>query len=268
MSYDQTAAAAVGAAGNIAANVVSNSGNKASQERAQKANLDFWRLQNSYNHPTQQMARLKEAGLNPNMIYGTTPSSATGQADSIAPAKAAEYGYDNPIQDIGLIAGLKSTEAQTNNIRSQADVNQQRALLTSQQYATELVKTDKSKLAYKLSKEIFNSSAEAQKLSTENIRQQLWGKQLDNYKLSKGMKDNLMRIKFEADFAKENLQGQRKLNELRQLEINLNRLGIQKSDSIWARIFGQDPEFIPKAVLGDQYKQDFENLKKSYNRKN
>lgn len=29
-----------------------------------------WLMQNHYNHPTQQMQRLKEAGLNPNLVYG------------------------------------------------------------------------------------------------------------------------------------------------------------------------------------------------------
>ena len=29
-----------------------------------------WNAQNAYNHPSQQMQRLKEAGLNPNLVYG------------------------------------------------------------------------------------------------------------------------------------------------------------------------------------------------------
>jgi len=33
-------------------------------------NLKLWNMQNEYNSPKQQMKRLKEAGLNPSMIYG------------------------------------------------------------------------------------------------------------------------------------------------------------------------------------------------------
>jgi len=32
--------------------------------------LEDWNRQNAYNHPSQQMQRLKEAGLNPNLVYG------------------------------------------------------------------------------------------------------------------------------------------------------------------------------------------------------
>jgi hypothetical protein len=33
--------------------------------------LEDWNRQNAYNHPAQQMQRLKEAGLNPNLVYGS-----------------------------------------------------------------------------------------------------------------------------------------------------------------------------------------------------
>lgn len=33
-------------------------------------NIDMWKMQADYNSPTAQMARLKDAGLNPNLMYG------------------------------------------------------------------------------------------------------------------------------------------------------------------------------------------------------
>lgn len=33
--------------------------------------LAMWNMTNAYNSPTQQMQRLKEAGLNPNLVYGS-----------------------------------------------------------------------------------------------------------------------------------------------------------------------------------------------------
>lgn len=47
-------------------------------------NRENWRLQNEYNSPAAQMARLQEAGLNPNLIYNG--GSATTAAGSMAPA--------------------------------------------------------------------------------------------------------------------------------------------------------------------------------------
>lgn len=45
-------------------------------------NKEMFHLQNQYNSPTSQMARLKEAGLNPNLVYG---SGAVGNTSSPAP---------------------------------------------------------------------------------------------------------------------------------------------------------------------------------------
>lgn len=48
--------------------------NKANMEMAQyqfAQNKDMWNQQNLYNDPSNQMARLKKAGLNPNLVYGS-----------------------------------------------------------------------------------------------------------------------------------------------------------------------------------------------------
>lgn len=46
-------------------------------------NKEAWNMQNAYNDPSAQMARLKAAGLNPNLIYGSSSGGAAGTADSI-----------------------------------------------------------------------------------------------------------------------------------------------------------------------------------------
>lgn len=46
-------------------------GNYYVQDQANKANLKLWREQAEYNKPINQIARLQEAGLNPNLIYGS-----------------------------------------------------------------------------------------------------------------------------------------------------------------------------------------------------
>lgn len=43
---------------------------KRQTEMANELNYAFWKLQNAYNDPSQQMARLRAAGLNPNLMYG------------------------------------------------------------------------------------------------------------------------------------------------------------------------------------------------------
>ena len=53
-------------------------------EKQRDDNIEFWRMQNSYNDPAQQMERLKNAGLNPALIYGQNAGGASGSAGSIA----------------------------------------------------------------------------------------------------------------------------------------------------------------------------------------
>lgn len=56
--------------------------NEAKKER--DYNLEMWNLSNTYNSPQEQMARLKAAGLNPNMVYGT--GNVSGLSSSSAPS--------------------------------------------------------------------------------------------------------------------------------------------------------------------------------------
>lgn len=45
--------------------------------------LAKWQLENAYNSPSAQMQRLKDAGLNPNLMYGNGSTASTGNADPI-----------------------------------------------------------------------------------------------------------------------------------------------------------------------------------------
>lgn len=57
------------------------------RERQKQTELEFWRMNNDYNHPSSQMARLREAGLNPHLVYGTGAVANSSSAPS-APARA------------------------------------------------------------------------------------------------------------------------------------------------------------------------------------
>jgi hypothetical protein len=75
--------------------MISNLGARQRQDAANLQNTQFWNMQNKYNTPQSQMARLKEAGLNPALIYGSGATN-TGIAGSIAPSKAAPYNIKDP----------------------------------------------------------------------------------------------------------------------------------------------------------------------------
>ena len=92
MGISAGAMAAITGGSQVLGNLIQNSGTKRSQKRADKMNIKFFNMQNEYNTPESQMARLKKAGLNPHLIYGSSVGGATGNAGSgPSPSKAAPY---------------------------------------------------------------------------------------------------------------------------------------------------------------------------------
>jgi hypothetical protein len=95
MDYTQLAAAGLNTLGQVAAQSMALSEDKHAMKRQfgyqmemakwqNDVNRENWQLQNEYNSPAAQMARLQEAGLNPNLVYNG--GSATTAAGSMAPA--------------------------------------------------------------------------------------------------------------------------------------------------------------------------------------
>lgn len=77
--------------------------NRAMADLEWQRNKEMWSMQNEYNKPSAQMARFKEAGLNPNLIYGQgTPGNAPSHPQ-----------YNRPNEDhtfqIAQIAPILST---------------------------------------------------------------------------------------------------------------------------------------------------------------
>ena len=71
----------LGLIGSLGSSLISNRGAKRRQQLADQQNIKFWNMQNAYNTPKEQMARLQDAGLNPNLIYGSNAN--TGTAGSV-----------------------------------------------------------------------------------------------------------------------------------------------------------------------------------------
>lgn len=83
---------AIGAIGSVASglfNANQASKNRAFQERMYEKqkndNIEFWKMQNEYNLPSAELARLKDAGLNPLLMYGNGMSGMSA-AGAISPA--------------------------------------------------------------------------------------------------------------------------------------------------------------------------------------
>jgi hypothetical protein len=96
-------------------------------EKQQADNLKSWNMTNTYNSPQEQMKRLQEAGLNPNLIYGS--GSQTGGTASPTTAPQASFKASAPQFDLGGATGsafdryfnTQLKTAQLDNLKKQND---------------------------------------------------------------------------------------------------------------------------------------------------
>jgi len=95
--------------------------------KSNEYNRQQWEDQNLYNSPTSQMERYKEAGLNPNLIYGTGTTSA-GNTSLPSTSQTAKYQaprqeYNYKPNNIGAVLGqyqdTRMKSAQIDNIKEQ-----------------------------------------------------------------------------------------------------------------------------------------------------
>jgi hypothetical protein len=101
-------------------------------------NLKDWAMTNEYNSPRAQMQRYREAGLNPNLIYGqmqtATPiKEASNQgAQASAPQSSGSRDISNALM---ASAGLENKDAQTAILNKQMEMfDYQKKLMTAQAY--------------------------------------------------------------------------------------------------------------------------------------
>lgn len=130
-----TAAAGIGS--NVAQTIANsnlNKKNRAWQEKMfdqqYQRNVELWKMQNAYNTPAEQVKRLRQAGLNPNLLYGNG-SAATGNAGEISaadvPSTPTSVPYDFSQASNGLASGIamyqnwRMNELNMEKVRSQTE---------------------------------------------------------------------------------------------------------------------------------------------------
>ncbi|UOK21003.1 DNA pilot protein [Chifec microvirus UA13_27] len=147
-----------------------NQANAALAQQQQNWNVDLWNMQNNYNTPAAQLQRYKDAGLNPNLIYGSGSGSSgnAGSISTVAPARMERASVQpvNYFQGVaqGLSQGLsaflqsqqlsiqeKRAEADVTRTGSSVDLNEKRmqlmeAQIYSEQIRPELIAAQANKL--------------------------------------------------------------------------------------------------------------------------
>lgn len=82
--------------------------------------MDMWNANNVYNSPLQQMERLREAGLNPNLVYGN--GSATHTATMASAPSVGYKAMSHPLQNALLSYQVENMRAQNDNLKAQNEL--------------------------------------------------------------------------------------------------------------------------------------------------
>jgi len=245
-----------------------NAYNEQMWQRQNEYNEQQWNKQNEYNSPEAQMNRFKEAGLNPNLIYGqgttagpisvasfnaSTHGSASqpgGSRPGSAPhSSAPRPGWTPTAPNFDMNQGImaffnaRQTTAQVNNLEATNEVVKQDAALRRQQVveasidATNKVLQGKGlQLDLDTRSELRQHQVEAVKLSNKRAIQEM------DLAVTNAAREGRLAestIGLNSQHVK-NLKGQNYNNALeamlREHELELQRMGIEKGDPAYYRL--------------------------------
>ena len=104
--------------GGLISSVVTSGANMQLQDKQNAENRRMYYEQRDYNTPSNQMERLKQANLNPALMYGT----GSGANMAGPPPRMEATSVDNPSNDIAAYTGVENMDAQREGI-VQSNVN-------------------------------------------------------------------------------------------------------------------------------------------------
>lgn len=210
-----------------------NAENRALAQLQHRQNIELWNMQNKYNHPLQQMQRLKSAGLNPRMIYGSGAASAAGTAGDVRGYNRAEAkNVEEGIKEFGNMINYRAINAQTNNVEAYTALTKQKTLVEAQKALQEALNTEikgrtKEWLIDTAFENYWKTFYEADKARSQS---EILKNQSEILQATKPQQIDMVKQRLHSII--KNNEGQALLNELRKLERNLNAVGVQKADNL------------------------------------
>lgn len=265
----------------IIASAVTSIGGTLLSNRANRRAID---RQNAYNDPRNQMARLQAAGLNPHLVYGQGVQGASGNQSSTQQVDKFDI-PTNFMEQLQSHVTQRRMLAEIPNIEKQQAVMDADIALKSSQTADNLARTARTKFDLVQADRLKDVSAEAaiQNLANAEIMGRKMKGEIEMQEVDKMLKhsqirasdqsirESAQRIKESADRIKtgistRNLQAVE--TQIKQIELELRRLGINPNDPSWARIMGRvlDETGTTDAVIsgfdavGKQWKRMFNTL--------
>lgn len=204
-------------------------------------NRQMWQMSNEYNAPAAQMARLKQAGLSPNLVYGG--GGAPGNTQGPPPrsemaryaAPSAQYNYA-PVVDLpsmlSLYQDFSVKQAQVDNLKAQTENTRSRTINESIQSGLLRMKGESGRFSFEQMKKLAPYAADIAAAQAHGvpIKNALMFEQMESTKVEKELKrkqlSNMdkLREKLDADVL------------FAQYRNQWMKMGITSSDNIFLRM--------------------------------
>jgi hypothetical protein len=265
-----TASALIGVGGSLLQGItggVNTRANRRWQER-------MWHNQNAYNHPKAQMARFKEAGLNPNLIYGQGSSGNAGSVGQVPTTPTTD-----PLQHLGQYMSLKLADAQKSNVEKQTEaidseiaqreadtalkrmqtlkVEKERLLVQQQTAKTRLERTKLAKdiglldkqikqaeIDYQFSYASFGSRLKGIDYQNKYTKSLTEGQRIQNDVARTNRNAIVAKAYSEAKQAQLSLRGQALQNEMLRIQKELWQQGINPNSTNILDVFGRGIDWV------------------------
>lgn len=225
-------------------------------QRQRDDNIAFWRMQNAYNDPTQQMERLRNAGINPAVMYGGSASGAAGVAGSISTASAPTPQFQSnrlgdSLQDaagvgINSVYDLQRKDLENSNLKKQNNVLHQDAALRAAQIHKTLAETDLTKFNTQYKKKIEHVSAEAAAESLRQLKQRTVIEGLDSDRRGVRLSMDFDQLGPKINQIRAQTQNTKLDSRLKTLESELQSMGMSRDTPVYFRLLGRMLQMDPK----------------------
>lgn len=202
-----------------------NNWQTAENEKAYARSVEMWNMQNRYNSPTAQMSRLRQAGLNPNLVYGSgVTGNSAGSAPQYQPAKIQRAtmepyrGWNLGLSDAAsMYMAMRQNKAQVENMEAQNKLIKEQARTEGIRQGNIAMATARSGFDLDLARELKDVSvgrAIAEKNLSEASAAGAWtgaNQKVLQYELDRTLFDNKIKLS-NAQYAAA-MEGIRKLQQ-------------------------------------------------------
>lgn len=216
-----------------------NNWQTAENDKAYARSVEMWNMQNQYNSPTAQMSRLRQAGLNPNLVYGSgVTGNNAGSAPQYQPAKIQRAtmepyrGWNLGLSDAAsMYMAMRQNKAQVENMEAQNKLIKEQARTEGIRQGNIAMSTARSGFDLNLARELRNVSIDraiAEKNLSEASAAGAWtsaNQKVLQYELDRTLFDNKIKLSNAEYFtAMEALRKLRQDNDINDFRNTLERV--------------------------------------------